>query len=749
MASKFSFCAIGFLFCTFASIGQTTPSYVATSLSKQQGFETAFDGYLKAGNVSQLIKDMSAHPHHVGSPGDKAVAEYIYNKFKGWGFDTRMETFYVLFPTPKSRLLEMTGPVPFKAGLRELAVKEDATSGQANEQLPVYNCFSADGDVTGELVFVNYGIPDDYERLQRLGIDVKGKIVIAKYGRSWRGIKPKVAQEHGAIGCIIYSDPRDDGYYQGDVYPKGAFKNEYGAQRGSVLDMPVYPGDPLTPGVGAVKDAKRLDRKDALTLLKIPVLPIGYHDAEPLLRSLQGPVAPEDWRGALPITYHIGPGKSLVHLKLEFDWQIKPVNNIIAQMPGTDYPDEWIIRGNHHDAWVNGAADPLSGQAAMMEEARALSELAKTGWKPKRTIMYCAWDGEEPGLLGSTEWAEYHADELQKKAVVYINSDGNGRGFLGASGSHALEPLINDVAKEVMDPEAGVSILERRRSREIVNAVGTAAKKTMLARKGITLGALGSGSDYSPFIQHLGIPSLDLGFGGEDAGGDYHSIYDSYDDYRRFKDSSFEYGVVLAKTAGRCVLKMADASVLPFDFKPLYRTINGYATELVALADQMRETTSVENQLIKDKRYKYADDPAKKILPPTEKDEVPFLNFSSLQNALADLERSATSLSDTIAGLKATDLNLEELNRRMYQAEQKLLSENGLPRRPWYKHTIYAPGFYTGYGVKTLPGIREALEQRDWKEAQEQIEIASSAVKKFSAYLTETTEYIKKDKKAF
>lgn len=745
MTKQLAFFLSCLFYFVFTANGQTSSPVPL----QPSGFESKFDGYLKAGNVNQLIKDMSARPHHVGSPGDKAVADYIYNKFKSWGYDTRVETFYVLFPTPKLRLLEMTGPVAFKAGLTEPPLKEDATSGQKSEQLPVYNCFSADGDVTGELVFVNYGVPDDYERLERLGISVKGKIVIAKYGRSWRGIKPKVAQEHGALGCLIYSDPKDDGYYQGDVYPKGAFKNEWGAQRGSVLDMPIYPGDPLTPGTGATKEAQRLDRSTATTLLKIPVLPISYHDAEPLLRSLEGPVVPDEWRGALPITYHVGPGKSTVHLKLEFDWQQQPVNNIIARMPGTDYPDEWVIRGNHHDAWVNGAADPLSGEAAMMEEARALSELAKTGWKPKRTIVYCSWDGEEPGLLGSTEWAEYHADELQKKAVVYINSDGNGRGFLEASGSHALEPLINDITKDVMDPEAGISVLERRRSRDMVNATGTAARKAVAARKGITIGALGSGSDYSPFIQHLGVPSLNLGFGGEDAGGEYHSIYDSYDNYRRFKDPTFEYGVVLAKTAGRCVLRMADAAVLPFDFKPLYRTINGYATELVALADQMRETTSLENQLIREQRYTHAADPTKKLLPPAVKDEVPFLNFSPLQNALAELEKTAQSLSDTLAKTKTTGAAIAGINKRLYQAEQKLLSENGLPRRPWYKHTIYAPGFYTGYGVKTLPGIREALEQRNWKEAQEQIEIASSVLRKFSTYLTETGQLIQKEKKAF
>jgi N-acetylated-alpha-linked acidic dipeptidase len=706
-----------------------------SSAKKEFNAEEKFDSYLKAENVDQLIREMSARPHHVGSAGGKAVADYIFNKFKSWGYDVQVETFYVLFPTPKSRLLEMTGPVNFKASLQEPALKEDATSGQTSEQLPTYNCWSPDGDVSGELVFVNYGLPEDYEQLDRMGIDVKGKIVIAKYGRSWRGIKPKVAQEHGAIGCIIYSDPKEDGYYQGDVYPKGAFKNEYGVQRGSVMDMPIYPGDPLTPGIGATKDAKRLDRKDATNLLKIPVLPISYHDAEPLLRSLEGPVAPEEWRGALPFTYHIGPGKSIIHLKLTFNWDIKPVNDIIAKLPGSQRPDEWVIRGNHHDAWVNGAGDPLSGQAAMLEEARAISELVKTGWKPKRTIVFCAWDGEEPGLLGSTEWVEYHTAELQQKTVAYINSDGNGRGFLGVGGSHALEPFMNEVARDVIDPETGISILERRRSVDLTNAKIAKNKKELLGKKTISIGALGSGSDFSSFLQHAGIPSFNLGFGGEDPGGEYHSIYDSYDDYRRFKDPNFAYGVVLAKTAGRTALRLADAEALPFDFKSLYKTINGYAAELISLTDQMRETTVIENQLIKEKNYAYAADPKEKLAAPPVKDEVPFLNFSSLQNALYGLEKSTNLLSETLAKAKFSDAKQDEINQYLYRAEQKLLMEKGLPRREWYRHAIYAPGFYTGYGVKTLPGIREAIEQRNWKEAQEQIEIASSVLNSFSAYL--------------
>jgi len=720
------------------AMAQTKPMMGFTEASSkiQAATEQKFDAVLSAKNVDQYMKDMSARPHHIGSPGGKAVAEYILNHFKGWGYDAEIETFMVLFPTPKERVLEMLEPVKYKALLSEPALKEDPTSNQAAEQLPVYNAWSADGDVTGELVFVNYGIPADYEQLERLGIDVKGKIVIAKYGRSWRGIKPKVAQEHGAIGCIIYSDPKEDGYYQGDVYPKGAFKNEYGAQRGSVMDMPVYPGDPLTPNIGATKDAKRLERTEATNLLKIPVLPISYHDAQPLLKSLEGPVAPEPWRGALPFTYHIGPGKTKVHLKLSFNWDLKPAYDVIAKLKGSTFPDEWVMRGNHHDGWVNGAGDPLSGQAAMMEEARSIGELAKTGWRPKRTLVYAAWDGEEPGLLGSTEWVEQHGPELQQKLVLYINSDGNGRGFLGAEGSHALEPFINEIAADVTDPQTGISVLERKRDHDIIEAGSNIkTKKDLLAKKTISIGALGSGSDFSPFIQHMGIASFNLGFGGEDPGGEYHSIYDSYYDYANFKDPKFEYGVTLAKMAGRTTLRMADADLLPFDFTSLFKTINGYAGEVVALADQMRETTAVENQLIKEKRYTYAADPKEKEMPPAVKDEVPFLNFSGLQNAMIDLEKASKHLGEVMSSGKLTDAQKSALNVKLYRAEQQLLTEKGLPRRGWYRHSIYAPGFYTGYGVKTLPGIREALEQRNWKEAQENADLDANVIKNFAAYL--------------
>lgn len=714
---------------------QTIKGFTPENTKQQHSLEKQFDANLNAANIGATIKELSAFPHNLGSQGSKEVAQIILSKYKSWGWNAHIDSYRVLFPTPKTRLLEMTSPTKYTALLEEPPLKEDATSAQEN-QLPTYNAWSADGDVTGELVFVNYGLPEDYDLLQRMGVDVKGKIAIAKYGHSWRGIKPKVAQEHGAIGCIIYSDPEEDGYYQGDVYPKGPFKNEYGVQRGSVMDMVIYPGDPLTPNVGATENAKRIsNHTEATNLLKIPVLPISYHDAQPLLAALEGPVAPESWRGALPITYHVGPGKTKVHLKLEFNWDMVQCYNVIAIMKGSEFPDEWVMRGNHHDAWVNGADDPISGQAALLEEAKSIGELVKTGWKPKRTLVYCSWDGEEPGLIGSTEWAEDHADELQEKCVLYINSDGNGRGYLYAGGSHALQSFVSEIAQGITDPQTDVSVLQRRKAREVIDANTVKAKKEVLENKGLKLGALGSGSDYSPFFQHLGVPALNIGYGGENEGGEYHSIYDSYDLYRRFKDPSFKYGVVLAETAGHAALRMAEADLLPFDFRDLYKAISDYTTELINMMNDMRESTKVENQIIQNNNYKLAADTANILLAPKREEEVPYINFSPLQNALADLQKSTDSLQ--VIWQKADSLSEthNDLNKLLYHAEQQLLITNGLPKRSWYRHAIYAPGFYTGYGVKTMPGVREAIEQHNYKQAQEQINVAAEAIEKLSDYL--------------
>ncbi|MCE6992033.1 M28 family metallopeptidase [Dyadobacter sp. CY323] len=722
---------------------QQLMGFGAESAKKQLDLEAAFDKQLKADNLKEWMKIMTAYPHQVGSAYGLKNAHYIKDKLTSWGFDTKIDTVHVLFPTPKVRILELTEPTKFKASLMEKPFKEDGTSGQTKDVLPPYHAYSANGDVTAELVFVNYGIPADYEELERLGIDVKGKIVIAKYGNSWRGIKPKVAFEKGAIGCIIYSDPKEDGYFQGDVYPKGPFKNETGAQRGSVVDLPQAPGDPLTNGFYASGDKKRLTVEEAPSMMKIPVLPISYADALPLLKALGGQVAPAAWRGALPITYHIGPGPAKVHLKLEFNFDIVPCYNVIATLKGSEFPDQWVLRGNHHDAWVFGAADPVSGAVAELEEARALGELVKTGWKPKRTIVYCWWDGEEPGLLGSTEWVEKYQDILKEKAVVYVNSDGNGRGYLGAGGSHTLEKFINQVGRDVIDPEKGTSVLERLRSKTIVDGNPTARQEAR-TRPDLRIGALGSGSDYTPFIQHLGISSLNLGYGGEDAGGDYHSIFDSYDDYIRFKDGDFAYGVTLAKTIGRSVLRFANAELLPFEFGNFSNTVQMYATDVKKQLETARTAALEHNKLLAEGRFEAVADPKEPKQNITKMEVAPHINFAPLENALAKLEESAAAYSKLMAKPESISADkIAQVNQIIYKTERYLINQKGLPRRPWYKHQIYAPGFYTGYGVKTLPMIREAIEQKNWAEAEEGVLRVSEVLKNFSGEIDKAVGSIK------
>jgi N-acetylated-alpha-linked acidic dipeptidase len=713
---------------------------------RERALEKQFDSFLRKDEARDWMKRLSARPHHLGSPYDKENAEFIANLFRSWGYQTEIERFDVLFPTPKTRILEMTAPEKFPAKLEEPPIAEDSTSGQKSEQLPSYNAYSIDGDVTGQVVYVNYGVPQDYETLERQGIDVRGKIVIARYGASWRGIKPKVAAEHGAIGCIIYSDPRDDGYFAGDVYPKGAWRNENGAQRGSVADMPLYPGDPLTPGVGATANAKRLEIKDAPTLTKIPVLPISYGDALPLLKALEGPVAPTSWRGALPITYHLGPGRSTVHLKLEFDFKIVPAYDVIARLPGSERPDEWVIRGNHHDAWVNGAEDPLSGQVALLEEARAVSELTKSGWRPKRTILYCAWDGEEPGLLGSTEWAEAHDQELQQKAVVYVNSDGNSRGFLNVAGSHTLERFMNDVSRDVIDPEKEISVSDRVRARRILNG-DAEERREARERADLRIAALGSGSDYTPFLQHLGIASVNIGYGGEgENDGVYHSVYDSFDHYIRFGDPTFDYSTALSKTGGRAVLRFANADYLPLNFGNLSDTISLYVKEVMKLATDERDAIAERNRRINEKTFQSVDDPTKTFVVPKLEKPAPFLNFAPLQNALSRLEESCRNydkaMRDAASRLQSRDVQ-QALDNTLRRVELSMLTERGLPRRPWFKHQIYAPGFYTGYGVKTLPAIREAIEQHNWDEAGEQITVVAKTLEDTAAQIDRALAVVK------
>jgi N-acetylated-alpha-linked acidic dipeptidase len=721
--------------------------YSAESSRTERQWEEKLRAIPSPDNLRAYMQKLSAHPHHVGSPYDKQNAEWIAAKFREFGLDTHIEQFDVLFPTPKERLVELVeGGPKFVAKLQEPPLPQDPTSNQQAEQLPTYNAYSIDGDVTAPLVYVNYGIPEDYEQLERMGISVQGKIVIARYYHSWRGIKPKVAAEHGAIGCLIYSDPHEDGFVQGETFPTGAYRPPDGVQRGSVADMPFYPGDPLTPGVGATKDAKRLKIEEAPTITKIPVLPISYADAQPLLAALTGQVAPEGWRGGLGITYHVGPGPAKVHLKVKSNWDIKPIYDVIGKIPGATFSDEWVIRGNHHDGWVNGAEDPISGQVAMMEEARALSELVKSGWKPKRTIIYCAWDGEEPGLLGSTEWAEQHYDELRAHGVAYINSDGNGRGYLGIEGSHTLEKFSNDIAREISDPETKLSTWKRQQLHEIANAKTLEQRDEIRKRADLRIPALGSGSDYTAFLQHDGVASLNIGFGGEDDGGIYHSIYDDFYWYTHFSDTDFVYGRALAQTGGTAVMRLADADLLPFEFGNFADTVQTYLKELKTLSQKMQDDIRERNKEIEEGVFKATNDPKRPLVPPAGETVPPHLNFAPFENAVDALTRSAAEYRKALdqansnGGAALASASLTEVNKMLIESERKLTNAEGLPNRPWFKHQLYAPGFYTGYGVKTVPAVREAIELKKWKLADEGIVVVSRVLQDEAALITSAAQ---------
>lgn len=707
------------LTCVFSTdlTAQSTPirGFPHDALAEQARLEEILRATPDTALLHEYLRIMSEEPHHAGSPGSKAVAEYALEKYRSWGVDARIEEFKVLLPTPLERHVELLSPDNYVARLEETAFPGDKDLADAN-QLPSFNAFSADGDVTGELVFVNYGIPQDYETLAELGIDVRGKIVIAKYGRSWRGIKPKVAAEHGAIACLIYSDPEEDGYYVDEPYPIGPMRPEHGVQRGSVMDMPLHPGDPLTPGWGSTDGARRLDRAEAATIMSIPVLPISFGDAMPLLRALGGPLAPnDDWKGALPITYHIGPGPATVRVALSFDWQLRSIYDVVVQIPGAVYPDQWVIHGNHHDAWVNGGQDPLSGAVAVMESVRSFSELMKTGWRPKRTMIFALWDAEEWGLIGSTEWGEDHAEELREKGVAYFNTDSYSRGWLGVQGSHTLETFFQELARDTRDPVTGKSALEAIVDRDLERAL-TPGDSLRASEREFRIGALGSGSDYTVFVDHINIASANIGFGGVQATGIYHSIYDSYDFFMRFHDPTFAYGKTLAGTMAVGMLRMADAPILPFSFSDAALTFAEYVSEISDLAAQEVGEGA--------------------------------LDVSAMRSAVGELAEAGRAFDQALAVATALGANvleresdaLESINQMIYLTERELGTEDGLPRRPWFRHMMYAPGFYTGYGVKTIPAVREALEQGDLAEARSFTLVVADAVQRMATAVREVTD---------
>jgi len=672
-------CAAVFLAAPFAlhpAADDSLRGFDPASQKQETDWEQQARAVPDAARIGEFIRRYSDHPHLAGTPQSKQTAEAILSQLREFGLDAHIEQFEALLPVPITRIVEMTAPAyskPLRLKLEEPAIPGDKNSTDAG-MIPPYNAYSGDGDVTAPLVYVNYGLQEDYDTLRRQGIDVAGKIVIARYGRSFRGMKPKIAKEHGAIGCIIYSDPRDDGYFQGDVYPKGPYRPAGGIQRGSVLDLTLYPGDPLSPGWASETGSKRLALSEAATLTQIPVLPISWSDARPLLENLTGPVAPESWRGAIPITYHLGPGAANVHLKIAMDNSTRPLYDVIARIPGSDFPDQWVLDGNHHDAWVHGASDPLSGAASLMETARTLSEMTRKGWKPKRTILLAFWDGEEFGLIGSTEWMEKHADELDQKLTAYINADSTGKGRFTVNGSHSLESFVQELARDVNDPVSGKPLLGTRGDRN-----GNAFR----------IGALGSGSDYTPFLQHLGIASLDIRFAADDSG-IYHSDYDDFNWFSHFSDTSFVYGRTLSQVHATALMRFADAPVLPFEFDRFVSTIQRYVDEIQSMSGPALKPYLAEVR----GEVEHLRDAARKL------NDAQMLALPKLSAAPAD--------------------KLAALNRILFRTERSLTIDPGLPGRPWYRHRIYAPGKYTGYDAKTLPGIREAVEAGNADEAREQ-----------------------------
>jgi N-acetylated-alpha-linked acidic dipeptidase len=734
----------GHVFLASVALAALAAPAFAAPPADPQALEKSFDALISATDQQQWLQQMASAPNHVGSPHDKANAEMELALFKQWGWDAHIEQFQVLYPTPISTTVELIAPEHVALGGQEPAVPEDPTSGVPG-MLPPYVAYQGDGDVTAPVVYVNYGMPDDYDALARRGIDVRGKIVLARYGAGWRGLKPLLAQQHGAVGCLIYSDPADDGYSQDDPYPLGGGRPEHGVQRGSVQAMTIYPGDPLTPGVGATANAKRLTREQAPTILKIPALPISYADATAIMSRLQGPVVTGNERGGLGMAYHWGGTDAVkVHLAVQSDWSLKPLYDVIATLKGRTYPDQWVVRGNHRDGWVMGASDPLTGQVALMSEAKALGQLYHQGWRPERTIVYTSWDGEEPGLLGSTEWAETHADELQRKAVLYINTDNNGRGYLSAQGNGELQHLVTSVAGDVADPQTGASVADRARAQTLaghyLDPKEVRADLVDDAKAGkVPLGPLGSGSDYSSFAQHLGIAALNVGFGGEDqSGGSYHSIYDSYYHVMHFDDPGLAYGAALSKVVGRLVFRAADAPRVPAHYSDFASDVAHYLADVQKLADDQREKDRALADLRREGDFKLASAPYDPTVAPPDQGITPVFDMLALQDASDHLTRAAGAADAVLAREdKLSPATQARINAALGNIDQLLLDPEGLPSRGWYRNLITAPGTLTGYGAKTLPGVREAIEQRRWDDARAYIPRTAAVIEAYARRLDE------------
>jgi N-acetylated-alpha-linked acidic dipeptidase len=684
--------------------------------AREAEFEKAFRANPTPERAQQDLWILTQAPHVAGTPEDYKTAQYVLSQFREAGLDAKIVEYQVLLPMPKEVKVELLEPFKREGPTPEGGWAWDKDSYDAGV-IPAFNAYSPSGDVAARVVYANYGLPEDYRRLKELGIDVSGKIVIARYGKCFRGVKAYVAEENHAAGLLVYSDPADDGYRQGDVYPRGPWRPPTAVQRGSILYMTGYSGDPLTPGVAATKGAKRLSMKEATTLPHIPTTPISYEDAAPILENLAGPVAPREWQGALAFTYHLGPGAAKVHLKLDMDFQVRPIWNVVAQIPGSAQPDWWVVVGNHRDAWTYGAADPISGTAPLLAVARGLGQLLKQGWKPQRTVVLASWDAEEFGLIGSTEWVEEHADELTRHAVAYLNMDVGVSGpHFGASAVPSLRRLIREVAQEVTDPNSGRPLyavwseesLKFRRETGLPIVVATPAPTPGPTEARV--GELGSGSDYTPFLQHLGVPSLDLSFGGPY--GVYHAAYDNFYWMQNFGDPNFKYSVAAAQVYGTLVLRLADADILPFDYEEYGKAIQKYLRDL---EDEMKKNN------VGDK-----------------------LQFGDAASAAVKFTEAAKALGQKIAEVSQTGVSdagrLATFNHALLEVERNFLLQNGLPGRAWFRHAFYAPGVYTGYAAVVMPGVREAVDRQDWTTAAQQLCFVQVAIERGTVTITQALQ---------
>jgi N-acetylated-alpha-linked acidic dipeptidase len=655
------------------------------------------------------LRHITSEPHVAGTEASHRLAEWLRDQYRSFGFDAEIVTYSAWLPQPREVTLELTKPESKKLASPEQPIDVDKDT-LDKRILPGVNLYSPSGEVTAPVVYVNYGMLEDYHTLESSGVHVEGKIVLARYGKGYRGIKAKLAEEHKAAALIIFSDPKDDGNVVGETFPNGPWRPMSGIQRGSINYIQLYPGDPLTPGVAATPDAKRIAPAEAASLPRIPTMPINAQDASAILSNLGGEPVPPDWQGGLPFTYHFGPGAAEVHMKLVMDYQQRPIYDVIAKLRGTS-DDEWVVLGNHHDAWVYGAADPGSGTATMLETARALGELARSGWKPRRTIVMCEWDGEEPGLIGSTEWVEANGAELQKKAVAYINTDVgvNGPNF-GSSATPSLKELVRDATRDVEDPRTGRSVYDAWRDHAAAakgEVAGTARQEPVGNSSGeVPVSALGSGSDYSAFYDHAGIPSIDVGFNGEY--GVYHSVYDDFYWMKHFGDPQFAYHAALARIIGTMALRLDEADILPFDFP-------AYASEIERMTvDRIRRAVREED---------------KQSLQPAS-------------DAAAKLSASAARASEALHAISGAPLDpakSSQINHAIAEVEQGLLAPDGLVGRPWYKHVLYAPGSYTGYASVLEPGVTEAIDRNDSATLRREADSLAAALTRVSARLDDIT----------